>query len=347
MTTRFFPCGAIALLLTTLCNGLPASVAATLDTALVPVPQEPGPAAKKKPVRVNYDLAKQLFGTEPAAPAAKVESSKEKVDLGKSLYEAKLGKAQQSCASCHDVAKYGQDGAVHDRNTLSTVNAARHYAQFWDARAASVEDAAVIAPKNGVEHGVGDEAEVLASLQASADLGKAFAAAFPGDANAVSVANFRVAIGAYLRTLVTKSKFDAYLDGDQKALSNDEKLGLKLFMDTGCITCHTTRLLGGHMIQKSGLLKPYPTEDTGRMRLSGSEADKGFFKVPTLLNVEKTAPYYHDGKVATLEDAVTHMADMQLNKQLPPDDVAAIVAFLKTLTGPLPGAIDARDEKKQ
>lgn len=326
MTTGSSTCGAFALLFLLGCG----------DAAA----QDPKPAPKKPtpPVRVNYDLAKQLFGGYPTVPVVDNPATAEKVALGKLLYQTKLGKAAQSCADCHDLGKHGQDGAVHGRNTPTTLDAARHYAQFWDARAATVEEAVCVPPKNGVEHGIGDEAEVLASLKASAELGKAFATAFPGDADAVTIANFRAALGVFVRSLATRSPFDDYLDGNQKALDNDQKLGLKLFMEVGCITCHTTRLLGGHMIQKSGLLKPYPTEDTGRARLTGSDADKGFFKVPALRNVEKTAPYYHDGKVATLEDAVTKMADMQLNKQLKPEEVAAIVAFLKTLTGSVPPA---------
>lgn len=321
MTIRLLRCGALALLFPL--GGVVAQEPAT-------APKKPSP-----PVRVNYDLAKQLFGGDPTSTPVDNPATPEKLALGKLIYEAKLGKAGARCADCHDLAKYGQDGKTHGRNTPTIWNAARQYSQFWDARALTVEEAVFVPPKNDLVHGVADEAELLASLRGSDELSKAFAAAFPG-ADAVSIANYRLALGVYLRSLATKSKFDEYLDGNQKALDNDQKLGLKLFMDVGCITCHTTRLLGGHMIQKSGLLKPYPTEDTGRARLTGSDADKGFFKVPTLRNVEKTAPYYHDGKVATLEEAVTKMADMQLNKQLKPEEVTAIVAFLKALTGALP-----------
>lgn len=148
--------------------------------------------------------------------------------------------------------------------------------------------------------------------------------------------NFSLALGAFERTLVTKSKFDAYLDGDQKALTNDEKLGLKLFQDVGCIQCHMQRLVGGAMYQKMGVLKPYPTDDIGRAKLTGTDTDKYIFKVPSLTNVEKTAPYNHDGKSKTLEENVEIMAQHQLNKTLKPEEIAAIVAFLKTLTGPLP-----------
>lgn len=333
MNPRLVPCSVLALLF------VPVLAVSTASAQ--------NPAKRPTPVRIDYDTVKRLFGDYPTAPAVDNPVTPEKVKLGKALYHEKsISKnGNTSCASCHDIATYGvdnkrvspgSDGKDGDRNTPTTLNAFRQYAQFWDARAATVEEQCIGPVLNPVEHGVGDEAELVKKLKEKAELVDGFKAAFPKDADPVTANNFKLAVGAFERTLVTKSKFDAYLDGDQKALSNEEKAGLKKFMDTGCITCHTTRLLGGNMLQKSGLLKPYPTEDIGRARVTKSDADKGFFKVPQLLNVEKTAPYYHDGKVATLEEAVTKMADLQLNKQLTPEEVASIVTFLKTLTGPLP-----------
>ena len=187
---------------------------------------------------------------------------------------------------------------------------------------------------NPIEHGVTDEKELLAKLNAKPELVAAFGKAFPG-ADSVSVKNFGLAIGAFERTLVTRSKFEDVLDGKAQ-LTNEEKLGLKTFMDTGCQACHMGSMLGGSMFQKTGVVKPYSSTDEGRATVTKSDADKFLFKVPALLNVEKTAPYYHDGKIATLELAVSNMAELQLGKTLKPEEVAAIVAFLKTLTGPLP-----------
>jgi 8-oxo-dGTP pyrophosphatase MutT (NUDIX family) len=190
---------------------------------------------------------------------------------------------------------------------------------------------------NPDEHGVADEAQLVAKIKEKAELVEGFKKAFPGDADPVTAGNFRLAVGAFERTLATKSKWDEYLDGNQRALSSDEVYGLKTFIEVGCTTCHMTRLLGGNMYQKNGLLKPYAhLEDTGRMQVTKSEADKHFFKVPSLLNVEKTAPYYHDGKVATLEEAIKTMADMQLGKTLTDDQLRGLVVFLKALTGKLP-----------
>ena len=342
MTIRSSWCGALALLFL--------QVPALASTGVQNPPKKPTP-----PVRIDYDTVKRLFGDYPSAPPVDNPLTPEKVALGKALYhETHLSKnGNQSCASCHDIKTYGVDnkpvspgseGKNGERNTPTTLNAFRQFAQFWDGRAATVEEQAMVPVLNPVEHGVSDEAELVKKIKEKAELADGFKKAFPADADPVSAGNFKLAIGAFERTLVTKSKFDEYLDGNQKALSNEEKLGLKTFMDVGCITCHTTRLLGGQMYQKTGLLKAYPSTDTGRAQVTKSDADKGFFKVPPLVNVEKTAPYYHDGKVATLEEAVTKMADMQLNRQLKPEELASIVTFLKALTGPLP---EEFAEKKQ
>jgi cytochrome c peroxidase len=314
----------------------------------VPEPATQNPGKKPMmPVRVNYDLAKVLFGNEPAAPAVDNPSTPEKVALGKALFlEKSLSKdGSVSCASCHDLANYGQDGkatstgaggAHAERNTPTVYNAFRQYKQCWDARADTIEDQALMHVMEPEANGIADEAELVKKIKDKPDLVTGFQKAFPGDADAVSAKNFKLAMGAFERTLVTKSRFDAYLDGDQKALTNEEKLGLKTFMDVGCTQCHMSRLVGGNMLQKLGVLKPHGTKDTGRERVTKSEADKFFFKVSSLLNVEKTAPYQHDGKMATLEDGIASMASVQLDKTLKPEETAAIIAFLKALTGPPP-----------
>ncbi|MBL8728854.1 MAG: cytochrome-c peroxidase [Planctomycetes bacterium] len=333
---------ALLLLLPVPARALDAAVPATSPSLRVQDPKKRPP----KPVRVDYSMVKRLFGMDPTVEAVDNPLTPEKVALGKLLYhEPSLSKnGNLSCASCHDLSTYGvdnkprspgSDGKEGERNSPTTYNAFRQFAQFWDGRAKNVEEQSTGPMLNAVEHGLADEAELVARLKAKPELVAGFEKAFPG-ADAVSVHNFRLAVGAFERTLVTKSRFDAYLDGDQKALTNEEKQGLNDFMQVGCITCHTTRLLGGNMFQKSGLLAPYPSEDLGRGKLTGNKADDHFFKVPALLNVEKTAPYYHDGKVATLEEAVTKMAKLQLGKDLTEEQTASIVTFLKALTGPLP-----------
>lgn len=315
-----------------------------------PKAQDPKPKPKRRRTRrprVNVQLVKTLFGNDPASPKAPVESTPELVALGNALYHSEQlsAKGNLSCASCHDLNNYGVDskptspgstGENGDRNTPTTLNAFRHFRQFWDGRAASVEEQAIMPVTNPIEHGLADDAAVVAKIKEQADLVAAFQKAFPGDDDPVTAERFGVAVGAFERTLVTKSKWDDYLDGDSKALSNEELLGLKAFMDVGCTQCHMTRLLGGHTYQKLGVLKPYTGKDTGRMKVTGQESDKYMFKVPSLVNVEKTAPYYHDGSMATLKEAVVDMADNQLNKKLKDEQVEAIVTFLKATTGALP-----------
>jgi cytochrome c peroxidase len=136
---------------------------------------------------------------------------------------------------------------------------------------------------------------------------------------------------------MTPSRWDKFLNGYQAALSNTEKAGFNKFMEAGCQACHAGADLGGEVYQKLGFMKPYPdTSDAGRQAVTKQESDRLVFKVPSLRNIDKTGPYFHTGKVATLEDAVKEMAEYQLGKQLTDDEIASIVTFLKTLTGEIP-----------
>jgi cytochrome c peroxidase len=315
----------------------PAAAAATPTASPTPAAAAPQDTPKK-PVarpRIDYELVKTLFGNDPSAPEVAGLKTPEAIALGKALYHAPLTAAGQSCASCHDLTNYGVDAKPTSvagdgaRNAPTTWNAFRQFRQTWDGRAAIVEDAALA-------HAGIDETKVVASIQGNAALVAAFQKAFAGGSEVVTVANTKVALGAFLRTLATKSKWDAYLDGNQKALSNEELVGLSTFLKSNCQTCHMGRLLGGSMYQKLGLLKPYDGKDTGRMQVTQSEADKYFFKVPTLVNIEKTGPYYHDGSMPTLDAAIVHMASVQQNITLKPEDAAAIATFLKATTGELP-----------
>jgi cytochrome c peroxidase len=183
---------------------------------------------------------------------------------------------------------------------------------------------------------MGSEAQVLERLKADPKTVADFKAAFPGEPDPVTYKNVGEAIGAFERTLITPSRFDAYLKGDDKALSAEEIQGAKRFVQTGCIACHNGATIGGQMYQKLGLVKPYPTKDLGRYAVTKNEADKMMFKVPSLRNVEKTGPYFHDGSVTSLEDAVHKMGEYQLGKDLSEQEVKEIVTFLRSLTAPLP-----------
>ncbi|MCA8973486.1 MAG: c-type cytochrome [Planctomycetes bacterium] len=354
--TRFLTwCGAAALVLLPACGGdKPAPVApagntpssSSGDSATKPTVKKPPP-----PVRLDMEVVKALFGNFPSSPEVDNPQTPEKVALGRMLYhEEHLSKnGNLSCASCHDLANYGQDGKKTspgsdgkngDRNTPTTLNAFRHFAQFWDYRAATVEEQAVMPVLNPIEHGVADEAELVAKIKEKPELVAAFGKAF-GAGDVVTVANFKLAVGAFERTLVTTSRFDKFIDGDSRALTKEEQAGLKTFIDVGCQTCHMSRLFGGAMPQKLGVFSAFPTEDKGRAKVTGNDAEAGLFKVPSLLNVEKTAPYHHDGSGESLAEVVKTMAKIQLNKDLTDDEVDSIVAFLKSLTGELPADIAA------
>jgi cytochrome c peroxidase len=169
-----------------------------------------------------------------------------------------------------------------------------------------------------------------------------FKAAFPENANPITYDNIARAIDTFERTLVLPSRFDKFLGGDEKALTDAEKKGLETYLATGCTACHMGEGIGGGMYQKLGLVKPVPgLKDEGRSKISKNEADKFFFKVPGLRNVAMTAPYLHDGSKKTLEETISFMGEYQLGRQLKKEDVDSIATFLKSLTGDLPKALIA------
>lgn len=278
-----------------------------------------------------------------------------KIMLGKMLYfEPRLSKSGWiSCNSCHNLATYGVDNLPTslghqwhsgDRNAPTTLNAAFHFVQFWDGRAKDVEAQAKGPVLNPVEMASPHEQFVvdrIASMEAYMAL---FAKAFPGQSNALNYDNIANAIGAFERTLVVPSRFDAFLNGSGDALNDAEKKGLLTFINTGCTTCHMGPTLGGSMYQKFGVHNDYWTltgsksKDAGRMAVTKNEADRYFFKVPSLRNIEHTYPYFHDGSVWELDKAVAIMAETQLGKTLSPAEVSDIVAFLNSLTGTVPAA---------
>jgi cytochrome c peroxidase len=289
-----------------------------------------------------------LFQPLPDVKEPPDEPSRAKIGLGKALYfdERLSPKQDLSCNSCHDLARYGVDGAPtapghggqrRPRNSPSTYNAFLHVAQSWDGRAPDVEAQARGPVTHPRERSRRAEAALDAVLRSIPGYAGLFAAAFPAQKQPVSFANAAVAIGAFERTLVTPAPFDRYLKGDTSALAPQQLAGLDLFVSTGCGSCHMGPGVGGGMVQKLGLVKPYATPDEGRFSVTKNEADRFFFKVPSLRNVTKTAPYFHDGSVATLEEAVGKMAEHQLGKTLTPAEVSSIVSFLGALTGHLPG----------
>jgi cytochrome c peroxidase len=300
--------------------------------------------------------AQQIFGVVPAeAPNPCNPSSEAKITLGRMLYyEPRISKNHDiSCNSCHQLDRFGVDneptspghkGQRGERNSPTSYNAAFHIAQFWDGRAKDVEEQAKGPVLNPVEMAMPDEAAVIATLNSIPGYPPLFQAAFPDESDPVSYDNFARAVGAFERRLVTPSRFDKFLEGDTAALSDAEKQGLQTFIATGCPTCHNGPLIGGNTYQKLGVVEPYPTEDIGRMAATTKPSDEYFFKVPSLRNVAKTGPYFHDGSIETLDMAVRVMARFQLGKTLTSDEAASIVSFLGSLTGEIPASYVAKPE---
>ncbi len=319
-----------------------------------PKPEEspkPAPAAAPSVAELRAK-ASALFGKLPAIAENKERPlSDEKVALGRVLYsDPRFSKNQQlSCASCHALDGFGIDTrpeavakgtsfgharAFGDRNSPSVFNAAIQIAQFWDGRAADVEAQAKGPVLNPIEMGMTDDASVVAILESIPGYQVLFKAAFPEAADPISYDNMATAIGAFERKLMTTDAFDKFLDGQDAALTAEQQSGLDTFISAGCIACHAGPGFGGAMYQKLGLLKPYPTKDEGRFRATSVAADKFFFKVPSLRNVAKTAPYFHDGSIKTLPEVVAIMSEHQTpGGRLPPAKVTAVVAFLGALTG--------------
>ena len=299
----------------------------------------PRPELDLAHVRTVFAALPSRFDT-PANPA-----TPEKIALGRMLYfDRRLSKAQDlSCASCHDLKKGGADterfskghnGKLGDRNAPTVFNAAGQIAQFWDGRAPTVEEQAKGPILNPVEMAMPDPAYVMNVLHSIPGYVESFAQAFPKERDPITYDNFGRAVGAFERGLVTPTRFDALLAGKDDALAAAEQDGLALFVSTGCTNCHAGPLVGGTMYMKLGVVEEYGnTKDQGRFDLTKQEADRMFFKVPSLRNVADTTPYFHDGSIPDLPTAVKEMARLQLGKQLTDTQVTSIVAFLKALSG--------------
>lgn len=269
------------------------------------------------------------------------------IALGRKLYfDPRLSKTGAiSCNTCHPLSTYGAtntrvstgvNGRKGQRNAPSTYHAAGHFAQFWDGRVSTIEKQAVMPIENHDEMGM-TKAEAVAAISRVAGYRAEFARVFPGDAQPVTFARIGLAIAAFEHGLMTPSRWDRYLLGDKTALNSQEKAGAKLFANLGCIVCHTGPYVGGSMFERLGARVPWPqTTDRGRGAVTGSLADDLVFKVPSLRNVTKTAPYFHDGSAPTLEVAVRMMARHQLGVELDGDEVAELEAWLGSLTGDLP-----------
>ena len=305
----------------------------------------------------DENLLKQANKSFDPLPQAMVSDKNpitpEKVKLGKMLfYETRISvDGTVSCSRCHPISLYAADGLrksignnskVNPRNAPSVFNAAGQISEHWIGNRINVEDQAkqsVIGPPS---FGMPSYEAMVKRLEKIKEYVTLFKAAFPADNHPITVDNFAKSVGAFERTLVTPSPFDAFLKGKMAALKERQKTGLKTYMGVGCVMYHFGSLIGGQTYQKFGVFEPYwkytksEPIDEGRYVVTKNEADKYVFKVPIHRNVAKTPPYFHDGSVDKLGDAVWIMGKLQLGKDLDKCQVEEIVAFLNALTGEIP-----------
>ena len=275
----------------------------------------------------------------------------DKVLLGRSLYfdTALSGDGTVACATCHMLEHGGAEprktsagigGQIGPINSPTVLNSSYNFVQFWDGRAKDLQEQAAGPVENPIEMGTKWE-DVVKRLAKNEEYAATFAKLYE---DGITKANTTDAIAEYEKSLITPSRFDAYLKGDATAITDAEKQGYATFKEVGCTACHSGINVGGAMFQKLGLVKDYFADrgtpitdaDLGRYNVTKQDYDKYFFKVPTLRNVELTAPYLHDGSQATLEDTVRVMGTYQLGRELTDAQVNSIVTFLKSLTGELP-----------
>jgi cytochrome c peroxidase len=290
--------------------------------------------------------ALRYFDPLPAAMPGAEQDTSEKVALGKKLYfDVRLSvNNTQSCNSCHRLddnlagvdnlaLSPGAHGKTGTRNAPTVLNAGWHVSQFWDGRADDLVEQAKAPILNPVEMAMPDEMSVVKKLRAMEEYVASFRNAFPGVEDAVTYQHLAEAIAAFERTLRTQDRFDDFLAGNEGALSQQERNGLRAFIKLNCISCHDGPLLGGELFEKLGKENEYEDQsDTGLFALTGDKEDWMIFKVPSLRNVALTAPYFHNGKVATLEEAVRKMAWLQLNEKPGEKELSDIVAFLNSLS---------------
>ena len=311
----------------------------------------PPPAARQVPVasEINPRLLRRFKPLRALADHREDPVLIARAELGKQLFfDPRLSRdGAHACNSCHRLDRGGADQrplslGVGDkrgaRNTPTVYNAAWHVAQFWDGRASSLEEQVRGPIFNPDEMAMRTAAEVVQVIERIPGYVAGFRRAFPGEP--LDFERVTRAIAAFEQTLATPSRWDRYLRGDRTALTRAELDGLKLFADVGCVQCHTGELVGASMFQKIGVAEQWPNQaDPGRYAVTRRPEDRMVFKVPSLRNVAVTAPYFHDGSVAELAEAVRMMGRFQLGAELTGHEVELILAWLRTLTGEPPRAV--------
>jgi cytochrome c peroxidase len=291
----------------------------------------------------TYFIFSLLYASEPISPIPQeIEINLKKADLGKELFfDTILSKDNSiSCHSCHLLDQGGDDnlqfsvginGQVGNINAPTVLNSVFNFVQFWDGRAKTLQEQALGPITNHIEMGH-DFNELIPKMEKTHYNDK-FKSLYKDGITALNITD---AIAEFEKTLTTpNSPFDRYLTGDNNAITKEQKEGYEIFKNQGCIACHHGVNIGGNLYAKFGVISQLQSDSKGRFEVTQNDLDKYYFKVPTLRNIELTAPYLHDGRIDELEGVVKFMAHYQLGKSLSEEDVQKIVAFLKSLTGKL------------
>lgn len=303
----------------------------------------------------SFEAARARFSPLPETLAGPEHSmAPALVNLGRKLFFDKRLSVDGtvSCETCHLPGLHATDGRnravgvenrLNLRNAPTLLNAALQFRAHWDGSRENVEDQAKQSLIGPTSFGNPDYPSVIAKLK-TLGYEKDFQMAFPGTADPIQPDHWGQAIGAYERTLVSPSPFDAYLKGSMGALTDTAKRGLRLFIEVGCANCHDGTLLGGMRYAKFGLFEEVPntTGDEGRARVTQLASDQRIFKIPQLRNVAMTPPYFHDGAVEELNDAIRIMGKVQLNRELTPSEIQDLRAFLESLSGPVPSHFSSK-----
>lgn len=290
----------------------------------------------------SFTFSKELITPIPLNP----DYDHKKAQLGKKLFfDTRLSKDNSiSCASCHFIDNGGDDnipfsfginGKKGTRNSPTVLNARYNFVQFWDGSAKDLQEQAKGPIHNPVEMGSNFN-EIISKLSKDDNYKKEFSAIYD---NGITGLNITDAIAEFEKALTTpNSRFDQFLRGNKKALSKDELKGYKAFKEYGCISCHNGINIGGNLFQKAGIVKDFKMspKEFGRFTVTKNKKDLNKFKVPSLRNIELTAPYFHDGRTDSLKTAVEYMLYSQVGLTADEKDIDNIIKFLKTLTGEIP-----------
>jgi len=295
-----------------------------------------------------FFYATYVTANEPITPlpqSVKVDQAKAK--LGQALFFDPIlsHDGTISCATCHDLHNggdngikfsFGINGQEGSINAPTVYNAVFNFRQDWDGKAKDLQEQAAGPIENPVEMGAHFQ-EVIQKLKKS-KYKKRFDAIYK---DGITKENITDAIAEYEKTLITpNSRFDKYLRGDKNALTKNEKEGYELFKSKGCVSCHNGKNIGGNLYSKFGIFEEAGSKWLGRYNVTHKERDKFFFKVPSLRNVARTAPYFHDGRTYDLKKAVEIMSQYQLGRHITKEEITKITAFLQSLNGELPKNIE-------